>query len=66
MESSSEDGLTVSYDEESGTITFDWDNETHPEYSFLNLLTPEESSKMLMDRIKELVTEDEEPTIQAG
>lgn len=63
MESSSEDGLTVSYDEESGTITFDWDNETHPEYNFLNLLTPEELSKMLMDRIKELVTEDEEPTV---
>lgn len=63
MESSSEDGLTVSYDEESGTITFDWDNETHPEYNFLNLLTPEELSKMLMDRIKELVAEDEEPTV---
>lgn len=63
MESSSEDGLTVSYDEESGTITFDWDNETHPEYNFLNLLAPEELSKMLMDRIKELVTEDEEPTV---
>jgi len=66
MESSSEDGLTVSYDEESGTITFDWDNETHPEYNFLNLLTPEELSKMLMDRVKELEAEDEEPTIQAG
>lgn len=63
MESSSEDGLTVSFDEESGTITFDWDNETHPEYNFLNLLTPEELSKMLMDRIKELVAEDEEPTV---
>lgn len=63
MESSSEDGLTVSYDEESGTITFDWDNETHPEYNFLNLLTPEELSKMLMDRIKELEAEDEEPTV---
>jgi len=63
MESSTNDGLTVSYDEESGTITFDWDNETHPEYNFLNLLTPEELSKMLMDRIKELVAEDEEPTV---
>ena len=63
MESSSEDGLTVSYDEESGTITFDWDNETHPEYNFLNLLTPEELSKMLMDRVKELEAEDEEPTV---
>lgn len=63
MESSTNDGLTVSYDEESGTITFDWDNETHPEYNFLNLLTPEELSKMLMDRIKELEAEDEEPTV---
>lgn len=63
MESSTNDGLTVSYDEESGTITFDWDNEMHPEYNFLNLLTPEELSKMLMDRIKELVAEDEEPTV---
>lgn len=63
MESSSDDGLTIIYDEDTSSLTFEWDNETHPEYNFLALLTPEELSKTLMDYLHRLEAEDEEPTV---
>jgi hypothetical protein len=63
MESSSDDGLTIIYDEDASSLTFEWDNETHPEYNFLNLLTPEELNKVLMDYLHRLEAEDEEPTV---
>jgi hypothetical protein len=63
MESSSDDGLTIIYDEDTSSLTFEWDNETHPEYNFLNLLTPEELNKVLMDYLHRLEAEDEEPTV---
>jgi len=63
MESSSDDGLTIIYDEDTSSLTFEWDNETHPEYNFLSLLTPEELNKVLMDYLHRLEAEDEEPTV---
>ena len=63
MESSSDDGLTIIYDEDASSLTFEWDNKTHPEYNFLNLLTPEELNKVLMDYLHRLEAEDEEPTV---
>ena len=63
MESSSDGGLTIIYDEDTSSLTFEWDNETHPEYNFLNLLTPEELNKVLMDYLHRLEAEDEEPTV---
>jgi hypothetical protein len=66
IEDTEQDGLTVSFDEETCTITFDWNDETHPEYNFLHLLTPEQLSKMLMDQIKQSLPTDEERAIQDG
>lgn len=63
MESSGDDGLTIIYDEDTSCLTFEWDNETHPEYNFLNLLTPEELTKTLMDYLHRLEAENEEPTV---
>ena len=63
METTDDSGLQVSYDEENGVITFDWDEETHPEYNFLHLLTPEELSKMLLGKLEMLEASDEEPTV---
>jgi hypothetical protein len=49
METSTDHGLTVSYDEEAGIISFDWDPVTHPEYNYLEELTEDDFSKMLQD-----------------
>jgi hypothetical protein len=56
MESLTDAGLTVTYDEEAGVITFDWDPETHPEYNSLKNLTSEQFAAMMMgwiDRYEE-------------
>ena len=63
METTDDSGLRVSYDKENGVITFDWDEEAHPEYNFLHLLTPEELSKMLLGKLEMLEASDEEPTV---
>lgn len=52
MESSSDSGLTVIYDEESGVITFDWDESTHPEYNYLADLTAENFADLFLSCIK--------------
>lgn len=52
MESLTDAGLTVTYDEEAGIITFDWDPETHPQYNYLEHLTSEKFSEMMMNWIK--------------
>lgn len=66
VDNSEQEGLVVIYDEDTETITFDWNQETHPEYNFLSLMTPEELSKMLMDYLHTLEDEHEEPTVQGG
>lgn len=58
-ESTTLDGLTVSYDEETGTFTFDWDEETHPQYNYLKELTEEMFTEMLMKAIEENLTEEQ-------
>lgn len=52
MESLTDAGLTVTYDEEAGIITFDWDPKTHPQYTYLEHLTSEKFSEMMMNWIK--------------
>lgn len=66
MESSEQDGLLVGFDEESGSFTFEWDDATHPEYNFLRLLTPEELSRALSDRLQELIDDETSSDIQGG
>lgn len=46
-ESRSDEGLVVTYDEESLTFSFDWNPETHPEYNFLEKMTSSELIKMI-------------------
>lgn len=52
MESSTDSGLTVTYDEEAGVIHLDWNPETHPEWNFLEGMTSEEFCQILSDYIK--------------
>ena len=64
MESSIDAGLTVTYEEEAGVITFDWNAETHPEYNFLAELTQDELTQLLFNGLQaELdATSDDIPT----
>lgn len=57
METSSDYGLTVTIDDETNVITFDWDPETHPEWDFLQDLTSEELCEMLLEYASEIINE---------
>jgi len=54
MESSSKAGLTTIFDDETNTITFEWDEETHPQYNYIKELTPETFSVMLQQYLGDL------------
>lgn len=49
MTSTNEDGLLVSYDEETSTISLEWDPETHPQYNCLEDMTSEEFINLLLN-----------------
>ena len=53
MSSSEQDGLLVEYDEETGNISLEWDPDTHPEYNYLEDLTSEEFSNLLLDYVRQ-------------
>lgn len=63
-ESTTMEGLTVSFDEETSTFTFDWNEETHPEYNYLTEMTEEMFTEMLMKSIENSLTEDQLNTIK--
>lgn len=63
-ESSTLGGLTVSFDEETSTFTFDWDEKTHPEYNYLKELTDEMFSEMLINSISERLTKEQLKSIE--
>jgi hypothetical protein len=58
MESTTSNGLIVSYDEENCEFTLDWDENTHPEYNFLADLTSDDIVKILEDRLEQLQQEE--------
>lgn len=60
METSSGNGLTVTFDDETNIITLDWDPETHPEYNIFEDITPEEFCKIFFEYIEQ--TSDGEST----
>lgn len=73
MESTCDAGLTVIYDEETGIFSFEWDEETHPEYNFIKDLTPETFATMIFEQIARLnldvhepQTSDDSTEVQAG
>jgi hypothetical protein len=57
-ESSSGEGLTVTYDEDTFTFTFDWNEETHPEYNFLSGWTSQDLTKLVTEYLKQVEAED--------
>jgi len=61
MEISSDAGLTVTYDEETSTFSFEWDEETHPEYNFIKDFTDESFATMMREYIARLDLEHHEP-----
>lgn len=65
MESLTDAGLTVTYDEEAGVITFDWNPETHPQYNYLEELTSEKFSEMMQNWIKTYEENNADPNFQA-
>lgn len=50
-------GLFISYDEETSTITFEWDSETHPQYNCLESLSQEEVSQLLLNGLEDAIEE---------
>ena len=73
VETSTDAGLTVSIDNETGIISFEWDEETHPEYNFIKDFTDESFATMLREYIDSLgldlndqETSDHSTEVQAG
>ena len=66
MESETKEGLTVIYNEEESLITFEWDENTHPEYNSLAQLTQGKLHKMLIDYCNDCLNHFSEKTSQAG
>jgi hypothetical protein len=58
-----EDGLKVDVNEETGEINLEWDPED-PRWSFLNGLTEEELSDMMMDAIKRRLEQEDDENLQ--
>lgn len=54
MEISSDNGLTVTFDDETGTITLDWDPETHPEYNIFEGITSEQFCQILFEHYEKI------------
>ena len=54
MEISTDAGLTVTFDDETGIFSFEWDEETHPEYNFIKDFTDEDFAMMMREYIDSL------------
>lgn len=48
-----QDGLTITYDEVKGEITFDWNAITHPQYNYLEEVPEEQLLQHFLDRLSE-------------
>lgn len=59
-----QDGLFITYDEESGLLTFEWNEDTHPQYNYLYGLTEEKFSQMLKDHCDRLDGTQKTPGLQ--
>ena len=57
-----ENGLTITHDEETSSLSFEWDPETHPEYNQLENMTDEEFQKTLLEFIGKKETERDDLT----
>jgi hypothetical protein len=59
VEQSEKDGLTVTIDDETDNILFEWDEETHPQWNFLHDLGEEGLTQMLMEQCQQILSEHE-------
>jgi hypothetical protein len=55
---SNEDGLLITFDEETSTFTFDWNPETHPKYDYLTTLSSDELLHLITKGLEEALEED--------
>jgi hypothetical protein len=55
------EGLTVHYDDgdenKEVSLTFEWDEETHPQYNFIYGMTSEQLISLLLERAKAVLDE---------
>ena len=58
-ETTERDGLTITVDYKTSILTFDWDDETHPQWNFLHDLGEDGIRKALMNYCTQLLSEDE-------
>ena len=59
VEQSEKDGLTITIDDETDNILFEWDEETHPQWNFLHDLGEESLTQMLMEQCQRILSEHE-------
>ena len=59
VEQSEKDGLTITIDDETDNILFEWDEETHPQWNFLHDLGEEGLTQMLMEQCQQILSEHE-------
>tara|TARA_R110002126_G_scaffold19202_2_gene72269 strand:- start:130 stop:357 length:228 start_codon:yes stop_codon:yes gene_type:complete len=59
IERSEKDGLVVIIDDEANLLTFEWDDETHPQWNFLHDLGEEGVTEMLLAHCNQVLSENE-------
>ena len=59
VERSEKDGLVVIIDDEANLMTFEWDDETHPQWNFLRDLGEEGVTELLIDYCNRVISEHE-------
>jgi hypothetical protein len=59
VDRSEENGLVIIVDDETNLLTFEWDDETHPQWNFLRELGEEGVTEMLMDHCNQIISEHE-------
>jgi len=59
IERSEKDGLVVIIDDEANLMTFEWDDETHPQWNFLRDLGEEGVTELLIDYCNQVISEHE-------
>jgi hypothetical protein len=50
--STTKDGLTIFYDENTFTFGFDWNSKEHPEYNFISELSAQELMTIFKQRLE--------------
>ena len=66
MEKSEGSGLSVEYDEESGSFHLEWDPETNPQWNFLADFTSDDFSEMLRKQAETILKEHEDTKVHTG